>query len=202
MGISFHGWFITLSFTPIGFFICIGGYFHKWVIGFSVFLPQKDLIYSMKKIVTAALAISLMICASCKKSALGPAGYWTFQGTTYDAESCSGGPGILNASNLNNNNVYTYGTIECNFYNNVLPSVPGTFYVVAYPARAANQIAMNISIGGALVNYNSTGSGTDTVAVTVAANGYVTVRGSGIIMLNASGGTDSSALALRLTQTQ
>jgi len=154
----------------------------------------------MAKTLTAILLICLLAFTSCKKSP-DPGGSWTFQGGTYDVAGCNaGGGGTLNASNINNTNTYSYGTIGLNFYQ-ALPTAAGTFKVVKYPP-AANQVAIT-TMNQYQVNYASTGgNGTETVNVTVASNGFVSASGSGIEMLNASGGTDSSTLSFNITQTQ
>lgn len=158
----------------------------------------------MRKVILVVLTVSLFAITSCHKTDY-YGGSWTFQGTTYSALGCSGGTGgILNASNANNNNTYTYGSIECNFYN-VLPTTGGKFYVVAYPPKAANQLSMVITIDGDnAITYGSTGgNGLDTVTVTVSpTSGFVSINGNGIEMVNKSGGTDSSALSIALNQTQ
>ena len=156
----------------------------------------------MRKGLFIIISVCLLISTSCKKSGPGPAGFWTFQGSTFDASSCSGGIGILTASDLNNNNPYTYGTIECQFYHN-LPAKGGTFTVAPYPLHDSTQIAISLTIDAGNVNYNCTGGGgTETVNVTVK-NGYLSVIGSGIEMVNASGqGVDSSALTININQTQ
>jgi hypothetical protein len=155
----------------------------------------------MRKGIFAVLIIATT-AMSCKKGGAGAAGSWSFLGGTYNASSCAGSHGILTASNINNDNAYTYGTINCNFYGS-LPTTSNTFIVVPYPPLAANQMSVSIFIYGATTNYKSTGgNGAETVNVKVASNGYLNVAGSGIEMLNASGGTDSSALNINLTQTE
>ena len=158
----------------------------------------------MRKVFCFFLAISLFAITSCHKTDY-YGGSWTFQGSTYSALGCSGGiGGILNASNTNNNNLLTYGSIECNFYN-VLPATGGRFYVVAYPPKAADQLSIAITIDGSnAITYASTGgNNVDTVNVSVnAKTGYVTVQCNGVEMINKSGGTDSSALSLDLIQNQ
>jgi hypothetical protein len=74
----------------------------------------------------------------------------------------------------------------------------GTFYVVKYPP-AANQVSVTTT-NLYEVNYVSTGgNGAETVKVTIS-NGLISVSASGIEMLNASGGTDSSALYFNITE--
>ncbi len=156
----------------------------------------------MRKGLFIIISVCLLVTASCKKSGPGPAGFWTFQGSTFDAASCTGAYGQLNASNTDNTNPYTYGTIECQFYHS-LPTKNGTFTVAPYPLHDSTQVAISLTIDGGNVNYNCTGGGgTQTVNVTVK-SGYLSVAGSGIEMVNASGqGTDSSALTININQTQ
>ena len=156
----------------------------------------------MIKTITAILITALLGLASCKKSP-NPGGSWTFQGVTYYISGCSAGSGgTLNASNVDNNNAntYSFGTLGLSFYQ-ALPATAGTFTVVKYPP-AANQVAITTTNQNQ-VNYVSTGgSGMETVKVTIASNGFINVSGSGLEMSNASGGTDSSALSINITQTQ
>jgi len=158
----------------------------------------------MRKVILVVLAVSLFAITSCHKTDY-YGGSWTFQSVTYSALGCSGSyGGVLNASNTNNNNLLTYGSIECNFYN-ALPTSGGKFYVVAYPPKASNQLAILITIDGEnAVTYGSTGgNGLDTVTVTVSpTSGFVSINGNGIELVNKSGGTDSSALSIALNQTQ
>jgi hypothetical protein len=155
----------------------------------------------MTKILIGILVISLVAVCSCTKSP-DPGGSWTFQGGTYYVTGCNAGAGgTLSASNVNNNNAntYSYGTIGLNFYQS-LPTAAGTFAVVKYPP-AANQVAIT-TVNQYQVNYVSTGgNGMETVKVSIGSNGLVNVSGSGIEMLNASGG-DSAALSFDITQTQ
>lgn len=156
----------------------------------------------MVKTLTGILVISILAFASCRKGA-DPGGYWTFQGSTYYVAGCdTAAGGSLIASSANANNTYTYGTIGVNFYGR-LPATSGTYTVVKFPP-AAGQVAITVSIDGALpIIYNSTRSnGMETVKVTTASNGFISVSGSGIEMINASGGTDSSALTFNISQTQ
>ena len=157
----------------------------------------------MKKVFWVFIVISLLAITSCHKTNY-YGGSWMFQGSTYSAVSCSGGVGgILNASNANNNNPYSYGGIECNFYN-TLPTTGGKFYVVAYPPKAADQVSFSLFIDAGDSTFASTGgNGAETVTVSVnSSNGFLTVQGNGIEMVNQSGTTDSALLSINLTQTQ
>jgi len=157
----------------------------------------------MPKILLGVLVISIVTLNSCKKGP-DPGGSWTFQGSTYYVAGCeAGGGGALIASNANANNQYTYGTIEFNFHGQ-LPTTAGTYTVVRFPP-ADGQVALSVGIDGSspAINYNSTGgNGAETVNVSIGSNGFINVSGSGIEILNASGGTDSSSLSFNITQTQ
>jgi hypothetical protein len=157
----------------------------------------------MRKGLFIVISVCLLISTSCNKGGPGAAGFWTFQGNAFDAASCSGAFGQLNASNANNNNEYNYGTITCQFHQ-TLPAKGGTYTVVVYPPQDSTQVSVGLTIdGGNMIAYSSTGGGgSETVKVTVN-NGLVSVIGSGIMMLNTSGqGTDSSALSININQTQ
>ena len=157
----------------------------------------------MRKGLFIVISVCLLISTSCNKGGPGAAGFWTFQGNAFDAASCSGAFGQLNASNANNNNEYNSGTITCQFHQ-TLPAKGGTYTVVVYPPQDSTQVSVGLTIdGGNMIAYSSTGGGgSETVKVTVN-NGLVSVIGSGIMMLNTSGqGTDSSALSININQTQ
>ena len=157
----------------------------------------------MRKGLFIVISVCLLISTSCNKGGPGAAGFWTFQGNAFDAASCTGSYGQLNASNANNNNEYNYGTITCQFHQ-TLPAKGGTYTVVVYPPQDSTQVSVGLTIdGGNMIAYSSTGGGgSETVKVTVN-NGLVSVIGSGIMMLNTSGqGTDSSALSININQTQ
>jgi len=154
----------------------------------------------MTRIFSAILAMGLLTIYSCKKSS-DPGGSWSFEGVTYDVTGCSTAYYTLNASNVNNNNPYSYGAIGINFHS-ALPGSSGVYTVVKNPP-AANQVSVQMIIYGPLgqVSYMSTGgNGAEAVNVSVAKNGFLTVSGSGIEMWD--GSTDSSALYLNITQTQ
>ena len=157
----------------------------------------------MPKTFTGIFVITMLILASCKKNS-DPGGSWTFLGTTYYVAGCdTASGGSLNASNANGNNNYTYGTIGVSFHGRI-PTTAGTYMVVKFPPTDG-QAAITVGINGSYptTNYNSTGgNGTETVKVSIGSNGLINVSGSGIVMSNASGGTDSSTLSLNITRTQ
>lgn len=154
---------------------------------------------SIHKIIIAAAAL-LLLTTGCKKAAT-PAASWAFEGNTYTSASCTASVGgILTSTNINSNNLNSYGTIQCQFYN-ALPTSGNTFTVVPYPPANANQLSILLTTAGGSITYGSTGGGHNKATVTVN-NGFVTVAGNGILMGNTFGGTDTSALSLSLTQTQ
>ncbi len=158
----------------------------------------------MRKVFFAIITCCVMISACNKNSSTsGPGGWWTFQSSTYAANSCSATVGgVLTASNLNSNNIGNYGTFECNFYQ-ALPSTGGSFTVVNYPPLAADQISLSVTVMAGNIGYASSGghNGNEKVNVTIV-NGKVNISGMSIMMLNSSGGSDSSALSLGIIQTQ
>ena len=147
--------------------------------------------------------LALLTFSSCKKSP-DPGGSWTFLGTTYYVAGCdTAAGGSLNASNANGNNTYTYGTIGVRFHGR-MPATAGTYTVVKFPP-ADGQAAITVGINGSFptTNYNSTGgNGAETITVSLGSNGLINVSGSGIMMSNASGGTDSSTLSVNITRIQ
>lgn len=149
----------------------------------------------MKKVIFGFCVLALMFASSCSKTS-SSSNSWSFKGTTYNTYSTAISSGALSATSVN-----PAGVLSVYFYSST--PTAGTYTVVngAYPYNNT-RVGMTMTAGGN--TYNSTGgNGTNqTVSVTVSSTGKLSVTGSGIEMLNSSGGTDSSALTIGITQLQ
>ena len=163
----------------------------------------------MKNILLGILAVAFLFTTSCKKNNT-ITGSWTFDGTTYNANSSSVVTGsFLTASNLTSSDSATYGTLQVDFDGYALPTKSGTYTIVGttYPA-AANQVSIGVTTNGGLNSnntladtktYQSTGtSGTVTLAVTVS-GGKITVSGSNIQMHNVNNPADTGSLTFNIS---
>jgi len=156
----------------------------------------------MKKAIFWISALVLVSVTSCNKGN-GTPETWSFEGTSYNANSVSGQTGLLVGTMIGAINPNNIVQISCIFHNNILPTTSGN-YTVVKSNPGLNQVAFNLNINIGQAIYNSTGgNGSQKVAVSVS-GGEVSIVGSHITLSTAPAAPiDSSAtFSINITQQQ
>ncbi len=152
----------------------------------------------MKKAISGIFIMALLFASSCSKNTSGTASNsWSFKSVNYTASTCIGTGNTLTATFLSGTNP---GTLSVTFYGSLLPITGGTDTVSpGLILNAANHVLVQASVGSTY--YNSTaGNGNETVSVSVASNGKLTISGSGIVLANTLSQADSSTVSFSMTQ--
>jgi hypothetical protein len=145
----------------------------------------------MKKLSISVFIVILFTVSSCSTApTITPtAGSWTIKGIHYTATTCTANQyGYMTASDGTTGAAQNLSGAT---FDNMLPSMSGTFYVTQL-ATSANQVVLTATIAG-VAYFSLPGS---TVAITVS-SGKVNINGSGIRVYHQ---TDTTDLTLNITQ--
>jgi hypothetical protein len=152
--------------------------------------------------------ISIVAITSCQKSNTSVTQTWTFQSKTYSIVAAYSNP-TFGEVIVNDNVNGTYQNFDRLTFNYVPgTTLPGGTYTVAATTTTgvtppAGQININFQpVGATAVYYNSNGgNGSEKITVTTAYNGKITLKGSGITLVNSTNPADSGTLSFTFSQT-